>query len=409
MPNIPDKPTREQALAALQLLLDLLIEFPFIVDGGISLAVALSALITPVVRGAFSLTPIHCVTAADPGSGKSFLWDTAAAIAIGQAMPVTPWSEKDDAENEKRITAALACGQTLLSLDNVNGKLGGDALCIAITQTDQKIRPFRENMKTVDITTITTSVFANGNNISLMDDIVRRVIKASLDPRMERPELKVFENNPVKTIMKDRGKYIAACLTICRAYVVAGRPGKVAPLLSFEGWSDCVRSALMWLGQADPVASIEGTRAEDSNRIKRGNLLTAWANDIGIGLDHKCTMAKAVHTANETTQIKAFSGSPTHPELFDAMTAIARKYGSFDSAIDNEVLGKWLLNNKLKAENGLRFANVASKKGAQWYVEHLLGETEEQRYREQHEAEVKAEAAEAAEAAKAAEAALSRS
>ena len=71
MPSIPDKPTREEALAALKLLEGLLAGFPFVDD--VSRACALSAMITPVVRGAFPVTPLHATTAPTAGTGKSFL------------------------------------------------------------------------------------------------------------------------------------------------------------------------------------------------------------------------------------------------------------------------------------------------------------------------------------------------
>ncbi len=51
-----------------------------------------------------------------------------------------------------------------------------------------------------------------------------------------------------------------------RAYFAAGRPNGAPRLASFEGWSDTVRSALIWLGKADPVASMELARAEDPER-----------------------------------------------------------------------------------------------------------------------------------------------
>jgi len=86
MPTIPNEPTRDEAMAALTLIEGLLREFPFV--GEVDRAVALSALITPVVRGAFPVAPMHVARAPTPGSGKSYLFDVAAAIAIGQPMPV---------------------------------------------------------------------------------------------------------------------------------------------------------------------------------------------------------------------------------------------------------------------------------------------------------------------------------
>ena len=50
---------------------------------------------------------------------------------------------------------------------------------------------------------------------------------------MERPELRQFHGDPVATVLADRGPYIAAVLTIVRAYLAAGCPGLLPPLASF--------------------------------------------------------------------------------------------------------------------------------------------------------------------------------
>jgi putative DNA primase/helicase len=55
-------------------------------------------------------------------------------------------------------------------------------------------------------------------------DLCLRVITATLNPGVEQPELREFRGDPVATVMADRGKYIAAALTVCRAYAAAGRP-----------------------------------------------------------------------------------------------------------------------------------------------------------------------------------------
>jgi putative DNA primase/helicase len=86
MPAIPERPTLEDARAALTLLKELLVEFPLVTD--VDRAVALSGLITPVARGAFVVVPMHAARAPVPSSGKSYLWDCASAIATGQIMPV---------------------------------------------------------------------------------------------------------------------------------------------------------------------------------------------------------------------------------------------------------------------------------------------------------------------------------
>jgi hypothetical protein len=89
------RPTRHLAKRAMEFLEKLLLEFPFVVTKGqdgtqkhVAKAVALSALITPVVRGALSVAPLHAFRATSPGSGKSYLADVASAISTGRPCPV---------------------------------------------------------------------------------------------------------------------------------------------------------------------------------------------------------------------------------------------------------------------------------------------------------------------------------
>ena len=47
---------------------------------------------------------------------------------------------------------------------------------------------------------------------------------------------------------------ISAVLTVLRAYCVAGMPKVgIGVMGSYVGWSSLIRSALVWLGEADPV------------------------------------------------------------------------------------------------------------------------------------------------------------
>jgi hypothetical protein len=277
MPAIPIEPTQDDGLRALALLYDLLSEFEFIDD--VSQAVALSAMITPVVRAAFPLTPMHAADAPMPGAGKSYLFDLVSAIAIGEIMPTMTKGE-DEKELEKRLGSLLLAGQPLISIDNVNGDLGGDCLCSVLSQINPKIRILgTSGMPKVNMKGIT--MFANGNNIRIVGDLSRRVIKSGINAKLEKPERRKFVGNPVRDVLNDCGKYVAAVLTICRAYIVAGQPNLAPSLAGYEGWSDLVRSALMWLGEADPVNSIEVSRADGPIKVVLAQLLMAWADAIG--------------------------------------------------------------------------------------------------------------------------------
>jgi Bifunctional DNA primase/polymerase, N-terminal len=187
MPAIPEDPTRKDAIAALALIDGLLVEFPFTDDP--SKSVGLSTIITPVVRGACSVVPLHAVIAPVAGSGKSYLLDIAAAISIGDKMPVLGISEDDSkAELEKRLGAAVIAGQPLITVDNVMGELGGAALCQIVERPRPQVRILGKS-ELVEMEA-RTSVFANGNNMVVVGELCRRVIRANLDPNMANPYLR---------------------------------------------------------------------------------------------------------------------------------------------------------------------------------------------------------------------------
>lgn len=251
MPPIPDKPSKQDAETALNLLDGLLDEFIFVEDGGVSRSAAISMILTAALRGAMPVAPMHAITKPEAGSGASYLQDIVAAIAIGERCPVLSLMPDDEKENEKRLHSAAFNQQPLIALDNLSETLMGDFLCQLIERPMVQLRVLGRT----GLVNIANSAFimANGNNLVIGADTVRRVVQIALDPNMEDPETRSFKRKPVEEVLSDRGKYVAAALTTARAYVVAGSPNKPTPLASFEAWSDLVRSALIWLGKKTPA------------------------------------------------------------------------------------------------------------------------------------------------------------
>ena len=269
---VPDRPTREDAAKALT-------NFPVVNET--DHAVALSGLITPIVRGAVSQMPLHANRASTARTGKSFLVDVASAIATARPCPVATWV-KDQKEADARLTGLLLAGFPLICLDNVNGELGSDLLCQAIERPIVQVRPLGAS----DIIEIESraSIFATGNGLRVRGDMTGRTMIANLDAGMERPELRAFEFDPVEMVLHDRARYVSACLTIVMAHAQAGFPGESGPLASFEDWSKYVRRALIWLGCADPCSSMEQAREDDPELGELRELLDAWRNEFGIDL-----------------------------------------------------------------------------------------------------------------------------
>lgn len=343
LPKLPDKPTRDDALRALKLLTDLLAEFPFVNDA--SRSAALSALITPVVRGGVPVAPLHTTTAPVAGSGKSYIIDLASAIATGERAPVIAAGRTEE-ETEKRLGAALLNGQAIISIDNVNGELGGDLLCQMIERPIVSIRPLGSS-KLAKIESRAT-VYATGNNIQMVGDMVRRVVLIQLDPNTERPELRNFDKRPFDMVIENRGRYIAAVLVIVCAYAAAGYPNLCKPLASFEDWSRVVRSALVWLGQADPVETMNEAREDDPETSNLRALLVTWAEAMGKG-GKTFSAGQVIARADERNSF----GERTNPDLYQALQDVA---DGGRGEISGKRLGRYLLRNKGRILDGLRFA-----------------------------------------------------
>jgi putative DNA primase/helicase len=230
-------------------------------------------MISPVVRAMLSCVPLHASSAPAPGTGKTFLWEIPAAISIGDAMPIMA-AGRDLEEFEKRLGSQVIEGIRQWSIDNVTMSLGGEALCQLIERLMYKPRILgKSEMKE---RRNNWCVFASGNNLRIRDDVTRRVLLARMDAKLERPELRKFQGNPFERVLANRGLYIWAALTVVLAYREAGVPGKLAPIGDpFLEWSDNVRSALVWLGRADPVATMDAVRENDPSRQARKAILQA--------------------------------------------------------------------------------------------------------------------------------------
>ena len=267
----PIRDTREAAVAALALFKDLLSEFPFVTD--LDRAVALAALMTPVLRGACDVTPLLLILATTPGSGKSYLADIASTIVRAQKCPVITAAHGE--ETEKRLGALILEGVQIISLDNCTDYLGGAMLCQMVERPLIRTRILGKS-ETPECEWRGT-LFANGNNIGVMGDMTRRTIECNLDAGMERPELRKFSFDPIERVMANRGAYVAAALTIALAYRASGERAACDPIASYGQWSRVVREPLIWLGEADPVRSMERARDMDPEQVAARELVAHWA------------------------------------------------------------------------------------------------------------------------------------
>jgi putative DNA primase/helicase len=358
LPQMSEHPAKDMAERSLRFLEDLLSEFPFVNKA--SKSVALSAMLSAVARGMFDVVPAHGARAPAAGTGKSYIFDIVSAIISGERCPVISASSDHDGETEKRIITAAISGRSIINIDNVNGILGGDALCQLI---ERQICLLRVLGMSKDVRVENRSiVFFNGNNVHVHGDMTRRVILAELDARLERPAEREFKGDPVAKVMAERGKYIAACMTVLRAYLSEGRPKqKFTPMNSFGEWSDTVRSALVWLGRADPCETIAKVRTEDPE-LQRLSAFIAAAKVHFDGID-KAKSARDI--ANLGAKLDGYG--PAHPEL----NSVVMEFADRGNVINFRSFGKWLSKFKGRVVEGLCINSVYDKKAKieRWFIE----------------------------------------
>lgn len=261
--DVPDEPTRDDAIRAVRMFWDLLSDFRFATKA--DKVAWLAGVLSPLVKAAIgnAPAPLICVSAAVAGSGKTKLTTIASLIVTGQPAEVRPYNPRDAGEWGKRVTAFVRAASPVSVFDNVNGHFGDETIDRLITSTTWSDRVL--GASDAPPIPVVTTWWATGNNIAPEGDTVRRVLMVRLDVREERPQERGGFALPdiEKHTLEHRAELLTAALTLLRAYHVAGRPDQnLAAWGSFDAWSQLVRGALVWVGLQDPFLTQKRAAAE---------------------------------------------------------------------------------------------------------------------------------------------------
>ncbi|EDZ45109.1 Primase C terminal 2 family [Rhodobacterales bacterium Y4I] len=356
LPRDPDRATAQRALAFLK---DLISTFPFVTDADRS--VALSGILTALIRRSLPTAPLHGFNAPTAGTGKSMLVDLASLIATARPAPVIAQGKSEE-EMEKRLGAALIAGDVLIAIDNCEEPLGGELLCQTLTQTSLKVRILGKSVN-AEVPS-NAAVFATGNNLTLEGDMTRRAVRATLDAGVERPELRAFDRDPLAMVTAQRGDYVAAGIAILRAYHIAGRPEMRPPLGSFTDWSRWIRDALIWLGEADPCDTMEELRGADPKLEALTSVLAGWREVIGMD---RVSVRDVIERATDQRPQLFGRTEFVHPEFREALLRVAGEGG----VINGRRLGRWIGAHQNRIVSGLRLISAGVSAGhARWQLQH---------------------------------------
>lgn len=341
-PKIPEGVNHDDACYAVEVLLELIASFPFVTKN--HRAVAISLILTMLVRPVIPTAPLHAFTAPVMGSGKSLMVDIAHVIAVGRVASVISFTANEE-EFEKRLASLLLQGDAIIAIDNIEGTLGGDFLCSLLTQSMVRARILGKSE--APELPVNATVTATGNNLILHGDMIRRSLISRIDPQCERPELRVFPFDPIERAKAEREKYVAAALTIMLAYQNAGAPPQKTPLASYGAWSRTVRDALLWAGVDDPVETMSELRADDPKTASLREVMEQWISVFGEG--REITARALIDKASEQFTGEFGHMKPRHPDLREALLKVVGVAG----AINSGKLGAWLRANKNRVINGM--------------------------------------------------------
>jgi hypothetical protein len=255
-PRVPSDPTEEEVAAALALVWEVLGDFPF--ADCASRTNTLALLLTPILRPAINgPVPLALIDAPQQGTGKSLLAEIVTLITTGRpaAMMQAP---TEDEEWRKALTSAFRNGETMMTYDNVDSKLSAPSLAMAITASVWRDRVLGGSE--MFEFPVSCTWMATGNNLQPDGDMPRRAYWIRLDAKMARPwQRTTFKHTDLRGwVLANRGRLIAALLTLCRAWFAAGCPKAEVPLMgSFEGWTRVVGGVLAHAGVGCFLGNLE--------------------------------------------------------------------------------------------------------------------------------------------------------
>lgn len=269
-PEIPKAPTRDDALAALERLMTPFEEYTFELPEHRS--VVLAALLSGVTRRLLPECPLYVIDAADRSYGKTLLTKTLAICTSGAVGGIMPAVRPE--ELEKSVTAMVLSGAPVAIIDNVEGNFGNAWFAGALTSETVNVRLFGTlNVRQAPSTALW---MVTANNVVLSEDIAARSLTVRIVSNKPDPASHRYQRDLVQWAQSHWPQMVADAITVLRAHYLANGgelPPGVAPYNKFKVWDKAVRGALLWLNQADPIATTRRAMEGAPDRVALRNFL----------------------------------------------------------------------------------------------------------------------------------------
>ena len=340
--TVPDQPTAAEIAAAVELMRELLVDFPFVDEA--STATAFAEMIKPLVRPAIAgPVPLHVNDAPMPGSGKGLLADVASVIATGRIAPKMPPTGSEE-EWRKRITSSVLRGTRFAVIDNIEEPLDSAALASVLTTLTWEDRILgRSEMARIPHETLW---IATGNNVVLRGDLPRRAVWCRQDAKVEHPWQRSDFRHPdlIAWASEHRGDLVAAVFTLARAWACAGCPGPVSgtPVLgSFERYRHVMGGILHVAGIHGFLANLNERYESDAEQLAEWQeLFVLWWSKWG---DTPVTVAEATGPGGVSLDVACAVLGDQRALAFEGSGSLSRRIGKALARTEDVIIGPYRL------------------------------------------------------------------
>lgn len=341
---VPMKP--DDAKAALA---DLLVDFPFKDDASRDNVVAgmVTLILRPAIEGP---VPFFLAMASLERTGKGKLIDTAFGVAVtGSTVPPMQVG-REEAETEKRITAQILHGSSLVHLDNVPIGEALDSASLASLATAWPSWSGRTLGSSTIVVMPNRLVLAmSANNPRATGELVKRTVPIVLAPKTDHPELRDDFVHPdaLAYAAAQRPKVLAALIGIVEGWKAAKRPVSPLRMGGFERWAAAVVSALKWAGFDQVMGNYrEWCKAANDENADMEALVEAWAR---MHADSPIPPAKVLELVEATGTFQNVLAKPTRG---GQMVALGRTV--LTPLVDRPV-GKWVVHRSRSGNASLYY------------------------------------------------------
>jgi hypothetical protein len=340
--SIPDDIKRSDVKDALTRILVPFDKFPF--NSKVDRAVFLAAILTATIRRVLPTAPAFAFEASTAASGKTLLAKCLAIFSGVKGVEVrTPCANEE--EWKKTLFAAARQGSAFLLYDNFSKTIKGDALNGFLTASRFGGRILGASEES-EAPTNMMMVFT-GNNLSLVGDINRRVLRCRIDPKTENPEDRVFDLDPYQYCLEHQSELIIDALTIIRGSLTISKKKPVGTTGSFETWDRLVRQPVLWAATlrvaklGDPNDSFKANAAEDIEKQKLDRILHFWFKEL-----------PAQYVTVKVLQQLSYDWSLDKSETLESALLDVARGKHYD--LDNKLLSWYLRRSEGRVIDGLK-------------------------------------------------------